>query len=92
MHCGILGRAAGSVEGFEYSRAMRDADITWTAEALDRFLQSPFAMVPGTTMGFAGLADATERKQLVAWLATLTAASPHCAGLVNDPGNTKEMK
>lgn len=78
MHCGVVGRKAGTVEGFEYSVAMRAADITWTAGTLDRFLAAPLAMIPGTSMGFAGLADARERRQLISWLATLTPSSEYC--------------
>lgn len=37
----------------------------WTEERLDRFLESPSAVVPGTTMGFAGIDDAAERKQVI---------------------------
>ncbi len=45
---GIGGRAAGSVEGFNYSPALRDSGITWTAEALETYLANPTAMVRGT--------------------------------------------
>jgi len=78
MHCGLVGRISGTVDGFNYSAAMRNAGITWTADALDRFLEAPLEVVPGTTMGFAGIDNATERMQLVAWLETLTASSPFC--------------
>ena len=35
---GIVGRKSGSVEGYAYSPAMKEADITWTPENLDKFL------------------------------------------------------
>lgn len=78
LHCGLLGRAAAAVKGYDYSEAMRESGIVWTAETLDRFLANPLAMVPGSTMGFAGIADTTERENLVGWLATLDASSPLC--------------
>jgi len=78
LHCGLLGRSAGSVPGYGYSEAMRDSGIVWTRLSLDRFLAAPLQMVPGTTMGFAGIADDGERRNLVAWLATLDRSSPLC--------------
>jgi cytochrome c len=67
-HCGLFGRRAGSVPGFEYSRAMRDSGLVWSEEALDRFLADPPRAVPGTTMGYAGVKDAGERRDLIAYL------------------------
>lgn len=67
-HCGLAGRLAGSVPGFSYSAAMRDAGIVWQADTLDRFLAAPAAMVPGTTMTYAGIADPAERAALIDWL------------------------
>lgn len=80
LHCGVVGRIAGTVSGFAYSEAMRAAKIVWNAETLDRFLEAPFETVPGTTMGFAGITDETERRHLIAWLESLTASSTHCEG------------
>lgn len=83
LHCGVFGRISGTVSGFAYSEAMRGAKIVWNAETLDRFLEAPLEMVPGTTMGFAGVADGTERRQLIAWLGSLTVASEYCDGAAN---------
>lgn len=68
-HCGVIGRRAGSIEGFEYSAAMKKSGIVWNAKTLDRFLAAPMQRVPGTTMTYAGVADAEERADLVAYLA-----------------------
>ena len=68
-HCGLFGRRAGSVPGFSYSDAMKRSGIVWSATTLDRFLASPFAAVPGTSMGYAGVTDAKERSDLIAYLA-----------------------
>ena len=68
-HCGLLGRRAGSVTGFDYSAAMRKSGIVWTARALDRFLSAPTKDIPGTTMTYDGVADAQERADLIAYLA-----------------------
>jgi len=68
-HCGLLGRAAGSLPDFDYSAAMRASGIVWDAGTLERFLAAPTLVVPGTTMGYAGVADPVERADLIAWLA-----------------------
>lgn len=68
-HCGVIGRRAGSIEGFEYSAAMKKSGIVWNAKTLDRFLAAPMQRVPGTTMTYAGVEDAKERADLVAYLA-----------------------
>jgi cytochrome c len=67
-HCGLLGRRAGSVPGFDYSAAMKQSGIVWTARTLERFLAAPLEMVPGTTMTYAGVADPKERADLIAYL------------------------
>jgi len=67
-HCALIGRPAGSVEGFEYSAAMKKSGIVWNAKTLDRFLAAPMQRVPGTTMTYAGVTDAKERADLIAYL------------------------
>jgi cytochrome c len=79
-HCGLVGRRAGSVEGFDYSPAMKRSGIVWTRAALDRFLADPIKAVPGTSMGYSGVADARERADLVAYLAQ--AGDPQACGKV----------
>lgn len=68
LHCGLIGRRAGSVEGFEYSDAMKKSDVIWDATALDKFLTSPLEFIPGTTMGFSGVKDMQARRDLIAYL------------------------
>lgn len=67
-HCGLFGRRAGSVKGFPYSVAMKRSKIVWTEKTLDRFLANPLKAVPGTAMGYAGVEDAAERADLIAYL------------------------
>ncbi len=67
-HCGLFGRKAGSVPGFDYSPAMKRSGIVWNAATLDRFIADPLGTVPGTTMGYAGVADPQERADLIAFL------------------------
>ena len=67
---GIVGRTAGSVDGFHYSRAMKGAG-TWSTAHLDAFIAEPQHAVPGTVMPYAGMPDAKARADLIAYLATL---------------------
>lgn len=65
----VVGREAGSLEGFAYSDAMRSSDVVWDAETLDRFVENPDAVVPGNTMKpFTGIADAEVRAAIVGYL------------------------
>jgi cytochrome c len=77
-HCGLLGRRAGSVPGFDYSAAMKRSGIVWTAKTLDPFLADPLRRVPGTTMTYAGVADPKERADLIAYLEERS-ISPECS-------------
>ena len=77
-HCGVVGRYAGEVDGFEFTSAMKKSAIKWTPATLDEFLQAPLDMVPGTSMGYAGISSAKERHQLIAFLLTLTNENPLC--------------
>lgn len=72
-HAGVFGRRAGSVEGFAYSDALRRSGLTWNTESLERWLADPEALVPGQRMGYR-LSDAQARADIVAYLATLSAA------------------
>ena len=77
-HCGLFGRKAGSVPGFSYSPAMKKSGIVWNEKTLDKFLQSPLKMVPGTAMTYDGVTDAGERADLITYLKQAN-ASPECA-------------
>ena len=78
-HCGLFGRQAGTVPGFAYSDAMRHSKIVWDEKTLDLFLQNPLKAVPGTSMGYAGIPDAQERADLIAYLKREN-ASADCQG------------
>jgi len=64
---GVIGRRAGSVAGYPYSNAMRDAGLTWDEQTLDAFLRSPTQAVPGTRMVNA-TADPERRRQVIEYL------------------------
>jgi cytochrome c len=67
----IIGRKAGTVEGFSYSEANKQAGakgLVWTEDVLFKYLENPLAFMPGTKMAFAGLKDPQDRKDLIAFL------------------------
>jgi cytochrome c len=68
---GVVGRPAGGVPGFNYTADHKKLGITWDAANLDKYLVNPRAMVPDTSMVYAGLKDDAERADLVAYLGTL---------------------
>ena len=70
---GLFGRQIGSVEGFNYSQPVQDADFAWDAERLDHWLQNPQTFLPGNRMAFAGVRDETQRRDLIAYLLVETA-------------------
>jgi len=79
-HCGLIGRRAGSVAGFDYSPAMKKSGIVWNEKTLDRFLSKPLGVVPGTKMTYDGVPEARDRGDLIAYLKS--ASSGAACGLV----------
>lgn len=68
---GIVGRAAGTVEGYTYSTANKNSGITWSPEKLFQYLEKPQRVVPGTKMTYPGMNDPQQRADTIAYLATL---------------------
>jgi cytochrome c len=64
----IIGRKVGDIADYRYSRALRLSGITWTVEALDTFVGDPQASVPANRMPYAGMTDARDRADLIAYL------------------------
>ncbi|TSJ64814.1 cytochrome c family protein [Starkeya sp. 3C] len=69
---GIVGRPVASAEGFAYSAALKGHGGDWSFETLNDFIKNPKAAVPGTAMGFAGIAKETDRADLLVYLNTLS--------------------
>jgi cytochrome c len=65
---GVIGRPAGSVEGYSYSAANKNSGITWTEATFREYIKDPKAKVPGTKMIFAGVKDEKRVDDLVAYL------------------------
>jgi|SRR5579864_4089387 len=68
---GVIGRKAGTYPGYSYSAAMKRAGFVWTPGKLSDYLASPQKIVPGNNMPFAGIGDAGQRADIVAYLASL---------------------
>jgi len=64
----IIGKKVAAAEDFVYTDEMVAYGITWTAELLDRFLESPLTEVRGTSMAFAGLRKEADRENLICYL------------------------
>ena len=71
----VIGRRAGSVDSFNYSLAMAQADLVWDEGNLDAFLDSPQETVPGNVMPFSGLKSREQRENLLCFLRDMNTAS-----------------
>lgn len=65
---GVLGNKAGQVKGFKYSKAMKNADITWDDASLDAFLAKPKKFLKKTKMSFVGLKKKKDRDNVIAYI------------------------
>lgn len=68
-HRGVVGRKAGKVPEFEYSTALAKAKFVWSKAKLDKWLQGPSKLVPGTKMFFT-VSTPEDRKAIIAYLAS----------------------
>lgn len=65
---GIFGRKSGTVPGFNYSDANKNAGIEWNEKTLDEYLEKPKSVMPGSKMIFPGLKKTVDRRDLIAYL------------------------
>jgi glucose/arabinose dehydrogenase/cytochrome c2 len=84
---GVVGRPAGSLGNFGYSKALRASGITWNPTNLEQFLAAPFSFVPGTNMPVV-VPSVSDRRDLVAYLGTLTAPGIDSSGALIVAGGT----
>jgi len=65
---GLEGRKSGTIEGFSYTEANKNAAVTWNEESFLDYIKDPRAKIPGTKMVFAGIKNEKEARDLWAYL------------------------
>ena len=73
---GLFGRTAGTHPRYNYSKALKAAGFAWDAQKLDQWLSGPRTFLPGNKMSFAGLPDASDRRDVIAYLKVETGFAP----------------
>jgi cytochrome c len=63
----LVGRKAGSVKGYRYSKAMKNSGIVWDEESLDKFLTKPRKFIKRTKMSFRGIKKKSQRDDLISF-------------------------
>lgn len=72
---GVIGRKAGSLEGFAYSPAMKESGekgTVWNDETLAKYIENPKDYIPKNKMAFVGLKQEKERADVIAYLKKFT--------------------
>jgi cytochrome c len=64
---GVFGRTSGAVAGFDYSPALKKAQVVWNETTLEQWLADPDTLVPGNNMEF-HVAKPQERRDLIRFL------------------------
>jgi cytochrome c len=65
---GLFGRKTGSVEGYSYTEANKNANITWDEATFREYIIDPKGKIPGTKMAFAGVKNPQQVTDLIAYL------------------------
>lgn len=68
---GVAGAPAAAQAGYNYSPALKRANIRWDDAKLSSYLERPSRLVPGTKMAFPGVSDPARRRDLIAYMKTL---------------------
>lgn len=82
---GVFGRTAGMTEDYNYSAAVKQAGFVWDADHLNSWLENPRTFLKGTKMSFAGIPDATDRRDVIAFLKAETGYAPAPATVPTPP-------
>jgi len=70
---GLFGRKSGSVPGYSYTDANKNAGVTWNEETLFEYLENPKKFIPKTKMAFPGFKSEQDRADVIAYLKKVTA-------------------
>jgi len=73
---GLFGRQSAAVDGFAYSKALQEANFTWTPEQLENWLESPRNFLPGNKMAFSGVRKENDRHAVIAYIMSETGYTP----------------
>lgn len=73
---GVFGKPAAANPDFKYSDALKNAGFIWDGDKLNQWLEKPQTFLPGTKMSFAGLKDAKDRTDLIAYVMAETGYKP----------------
>jgi len=69
---GIVGRRAGSAEGYAYSRAIADSGVIWAEDSLRQYLSQPNRFLPGNRMMMTPIQDPQELNRIICHLKSLS--------------------
>ena len=87
---GVVGRKAGADANYNYSPAMKQANIVWDVKSLDAYLADPQKVVPGNKMPFPGLKTEQDRADVIAFFAGAGGARAAAAAPGNAPAPAAE--
>jgi cytochrome c2 len=65
---GLFDRKAGALDDYRFSPALKRSGLAWTVKNLDDFIADPQKLVPANRMPYAGMPNAAERADLIAYL------------------------
>ena len=69
---GVVGRKAGSVDGFTNSDALKSSGLVWTAESLRAWMANNTGIMPGTRMRHVGITDTSEQDFILEYLRSIS--------------------
>lgn len=67
----VYGATAGGLADYQYSDALKNSHLIWTADKLDSYIANPKQAVPDTKMKADPITDSKERQNIIAYLSTL---------------------
>jgi cytochrome c len=65
---GMFGRKSGTVDGYNYTDANKNSNITWDVKTFSEYIVDPRGKIPGTKMAFAGIKNPQQVEDLIAYL------------------------
>ncbi len=74
-HRGVVGRKSAAIPDFTYTAALKKLKVVWTPANLDRWLENPTRMAPGTAMALR-TAVPKDRADIIAYLAANPLPAP----------------